>query len=453
MHKLRAFLSRPLFVAHSDQIVVRRGRAVLLVAYGLVLICLVAIPVISLAQSTPLAYLNIAVALLVYSGVIYATRRGHVLRAAIVFNLMNALGPAVSMLTSTSTGTPFYLVFIPLLAAATLPPSAVVVTTIAIWPLLAARYALFSADTMLQRELLSALLILLLTGVVAFVLSLTSESSIRRLKRALAEHSDLNATLEERVHTRTADLEVAEQRRRDTMKGVGHDMGNMLMLMSGSASLAADALERGEIAEAQLFLERFEATTLRLGRVAADLMDSALAETGQLTLQPQALDLAAATEVVLAELDGALARATLTVGVARALAPPAFADPDRIKRVMHNVIGNAIKFTPRGGRIEVSIRAEDDSVVWTCRDTGCGVAAERLHLLGQELLRFDPAASHGMGLGLYTSTHIVQASGGTIGYSSAGVGAGMCVTICLPLAAGDAHSAVELAETAILTGD
>lgn len=434
MAALRALVEQLLFVDHADEIVVRRGRAVLLTAGGLVLICLVAVPVIAVSESTPLGYINIAVALLVYLGVIAATRRGRVLAAAVVFNLMNAAGPAIAMLTLPGPGTPFYLVFIPLLAAATLPPGAVAAAVVATWPLLVARYLIFSADIAVQREVLAAVLILLLTGVVAFVLSLTSEASIRRVKRALAELSELNATLEERVRARTAELAVAEQRRRDTMKGVGHDMGNLLMAMSGSASIATEALERHDLAEARQFLERFESVTLRLGRVAADLVDSALAETGQLTLQPRALDLAAATEAVLAELAGALARGQLAVSVSDAQASPAFADPDRIKRVMHNVIGNAIKYTPRGGRIEITVGAEGGRVVWTCRDTGRGVSPEQLALLGQELRRFDPAASQGVGLGLYTSQQIVLASGGEIAYSSAGAQAGTTVAVWLPAA-------------------
>jgi signal transduction histidine kinase len=406
---------------------------VLLSAYGLLMICLVAVPVLIATRAEPSGFLNIVAALAVYTGVAFAVRRGHVLPAAIVFNLMNALGPAAAMFTSTSLGTPFYLIFILLLAAITLPPGGVAVAGASIAPLLLARYVIFRANPALTQELLSATLVLLLTGVSALIFSLTSASSIRRLKGALSELVELNATLEERVRARTAELAIAEQRRRDTMKGVGHDMGNLLMLMSGSLGMALETLERQDAARALRLLESFEATTLQLSHVAADLVDSALAETGQLTLQPSAFDLAAATQVVLLELDASISVGTLSVAIESSLDRPALVDPDRIRRVMYNIIGNAVKFTPAGGQIAIQIRGEGEHAVWSCQDTGRGVEPEQLRLLGQELARFEPGTHQGMGLGLYTSNQIVRASGGRITYHSPGRGAGLTVTLTLPL--------------------
>lgn len=435
MQNLRSALEPLLVVNHPDEIVVRRGQAVLLSAYGLMLICLIAIPVISVTGPSLINYLNIGVALVVYAAVSVATRRGRVSPAAIVFNLMNALGPAAAMFTSTALGAPFYLIFILLLAAVTLPPRGVVAAGLSIAPLLLARYAIFRDNPAIAQELLSATLVLLLTGVSALTFSLSSEGSIRRLKHALAELTDLNTTLEERVRARTAELAAAEQRRRDTMKGVGHDMGNLLMLMSGSLGIALDAVERQDLERAQRLLESFETTTLQLSHVAADLVDSALAETGQLTLQPAALDLAEATQVVLMELDAAIGRAELSVTLESSLDRPAFADAGRIRRVMFNLIGNAVKFTPPGGQIAIRIAGDGDQAVWICRDSGCGVEPEQLRLLGQELARFEPGERRGMGLGLYTSNQIVRASDGQIAYHSPGRGAGLTVVLTLPLAA------------------
>jgi signal transduction histidine kinase len=438
MQKLRSILAPLLVVAHVDETVVRRGRAVLLAAYGLLLVCIAAVPVLLANRSEIPAFLNVVAALLIYGGVIAATRRGHVLPAAITFNLMNALGPGVSALTNPVPSTPFYLVFIPLLAAATLPPPGVAAASASLVPLLVARYLQFGADSAIAQDTLSAGLVLLLTSVVGIVFSITSESSIRRLSGALADLAELNGTLEARVRDRTAALAAAEQRRRDTMKGVGHDMGNLLMAMSGNVSFALDALDDGDSGAVRHYLDRFEAVTTRLGRVARDLVDSALAETGHLTLQPVPVDLAAATSKVLDELESTIALTGLAVSVSCPRACLAYADPDRVKRVLHNVVGNALKFTPGGGQVTVSIAVHDDRVVWACSDTGCGIEPERLNQLGQELRRFDPDSTQGMGLGLYTSTLIVQASGGEIAYHSEGRGAGTTVSISLPRFAGDA---------------
>jgi signal transduction histidine kinase len=97
------------------------------------------------------------------------------------------------------------------------------------------------------------------------------------------------------------------------------------------------------------------------------------------------------------------------------------ADHPRIGQVLINLGGNALKFTPEGGRVAVSLEVEDDEVRITVADTGIGIAAEHVARLFDKFYQVEPTAtrSHGgAGLGLSIAKALVQAHGGQIGLES-----------------------------------
>lgn len=117
--------------------------------------------------------------------------------------------------------------------------------------------------------------------------------------------------------------------------------------------------------------------------------------------------------------------------------PPVCADPDRVVQILVNLLGNAIRYTPEGGSVEVHVVPRRKSVEVAVTDTGIGIPAEALPYLFERFYRVDPSRSRrsgGSGIGLTISQHLAWAMGGELVASSAGEGAGSTFTLTLPRA-------------------
>jgi signal transduction histidine kinase len=204
-------------------------------------------------------------------------------------------------------------------------------------------------------------------------------------------------------------------------------MGYLEVVLDGSA---------GELAPKQRrFLEVVERNASRLLRLVGDLLVVARADAGRLGLEMSALDLGE----LAAECAQSARPAAGEQGIALELdVEPAelSGDRSRLAEVIDNLVSNALKFTPPGGRVRVSAHVEDGRAVLEVADSGMGIAAaDREHLFerfyrGEAALQ---AAIPGTGLGLAISKMIVEAHGGTIGVSSEeGPGATFRVELPLP---------------------
>lgn len=112
------------------------------------------------------------------------------------------------------------------------------------------------------------------------------------------------------------------------------------------------------------------------------------------------------------------------------------ADRERIDQVLHNLVGNALKFTPAGGSVNVTLVVRDGSAVITVADTGVGLAPELLPRIFDRFWqeeRRGKVTGRGLGLGLFIVRHLVQLHGGTISAESDGPGRGARFTVSLPI--------------------
>ena len=117
-------------------------------------------------------------------------------------------------------------------------------------------------------------------------------------------------------------------------------------------------------------------------------------------------------------------------------APNVMADEDRIGQVLMNLVGNALQYTPSGGRVGISTQNEDGEVRFVITDTGIGIPAEHLPLLFTRFYRVDKSRSRaggGSGIGLTISKYLVEAHGGQIHAKSDGLGKGSTFTFTLPI--------------------
>lgn len=167
-------------------------------------------------------------------------------------------------------------------------------------------------------------------------------------------------------------------------------------------------------------LRRTEESAARLGRFITNLLDEARIESGKLEMSPKLTDLARIAEdtVLFYAPRAKEAGLELTLSPVPGL-PKVWADPDRIEQVLVNLVSNALKFTPRGGRVIVSLNRNpsggEPSVVCAVQDTGVGISKEDL---GRIFKPFERAQSglkaQGAGLGLAIVKHIVELHGGTL---------------------------------------
>lgn len=182
----------------------------------------------------------------------------------------------------------------------------------------------------------------------------------------------------------------------------------------------------------------------RLSALVGDVLDVARIQAGRLKLRPETIDLATlVAHAVETFEEPALARGiALEVAASEPLAVRA--DPARLTQVLFNLVSNAMRFTPDGGRIEVRALAEGAVARIDVADTGIGLERRQIEALFQPFSQVHEDSRGGTGLGLYISRGILAEHGGAIECESEGPGHGTTFSLRLPLLSGleQAHSAV-----------
>ncbi len=239
-------------------------------------------------------------------------------------------------------------------------------------------------------------------------------------------------------------LERDERLRRQMMADIAHELRTPLTVIQGQV----EALLDGVFPLTPEQLAPVHDETILLSRLVTDLRELALAEAGQLTIERRTVDLGdlirravAAVEPVAAEKD-----ITLSLDVPPTL-PPISADADRLRQVLHNLLSNALRHTPAGGRVTISAElapgeeAREQGSTGTplllvsVADTGPGIPAEDLPHVFDRFYRADKSRSRaggGSGLGLTIARYIVEAHGGRI-WAQSQVGEGTRITFTLPI--------------------
>jgi two-component system phosphate regulon sensor histidine kinase PhoR len=222
--------------------------------------------------------------------------------------------------------------------------------------------------------------------------------------------------------------------RRDFVANASHELRTPLTSIRGFV----EALEDGGVDEpptARRFLEKIRSAAERMTALVSDLLELSRLESGE---RPPTWERLAPEEVVdevLAAL-APLAAAKQIEITAQVDAPVFETDRDRLRGVVENLVENAIKYTPSGGHVSVSARADDGSVVFEVADDGPGIAAEHLPRLFERFYRVDKARSRelgGTGLGLSIVKHLVESLGGVVSVTSE-PGQGSRFRVGLPMA-------------------
>lgn len=227
-------------------------------------------------------------------------------------------------------------------------------------------------------------------------------------------------------------LDTTEETRRRLLADVAHEVRTPIATLTAVLEALADGVtEWNEDTHALLTLQ-----AERLKRIARDLDDVSRAEEGRLALdvQPMGLRDLISDAAALARDRYAAKGITLDLAADRT---PIMADPQRVGQILGNLLDNALRHTPPGGRVCVDGSRQGDAAVITVTDTGDGLSPDQLDRVFERFYRADLARSRdaaGAGIGLTISRSLAVAHGGSLTATSPGPGRGACFTLTLPLA-------------------
>ncbi len=226
-------------------------------------------------------------------------------------------------------------------------------------------------------------------------------------------------------------LEDGRRRERDFLMSVGHDLRTPLTTLRGYAeALDAGEVESDDLSRVGGVLRR---QTDRLSRLIEDLTLLSRLEAREFTLRPEPVELSAHVRGLVEAQHGRADEMRVKLETSIAEVGSVDIDPDRIDQIVGNLIDNAMRYTPEGGSVTVSLGGDDGHVVLSVADTGPGIDREDLDHVFERLYvsqRYRPVRPEGSGLGLSIVKELAEAMGGTVAVQSA-LGEGTTVTIRL----------------------
>lgn len=235
-------------------------------------------------------------------------------------------------------------------------------------------------------------------------------------------------------------LDITEARRldrvrRDFIANASHELRTPVAAIAAAAETLIDGAGDDPQARAS-FLRILDRHAHRLSRLTADLLDLSRLEAGYRP-RTEAVAVAAAVQAVAAALAPRAAAKSITITQRLpADLPLLLAEPAAVEQILDNLVDNAIKYTPSGGRIEISAGSDGDLVRISVADSGPGIASEHHARLFERFYRVDEARSRdlgGTGLGLAIVRHLAIAHGGDVAVECP-VGGGSRFTFRLPRA-------------------
>ncbi len=248
----------------------------------------------------------------------------------------------------------------------------------------------------------------------------------------VAGHDEL-AQLAARFNQMAEKLEQVESMRRQLIGDVSHELRTPLTAIKGSM----EGLIDGVLPATAETYEQIHAEADRLNRLVDDLQELSRVEAHAYPLDIRPLDAAAVVRTVTKWLAPQFESRRISLDVQ--LAPgllPVLADEDRLVQVLTNLVGNALQYTPEGGRISITTHSNKGAIEISVRDTGIGIPPEHLAHIFDRFYRVDKSRSRraggGSGIGLTIARALVEAQGGQLRAESEGEERGSTFTLSLP---------------------
>jgi signal transduction histidine kinase/CheY-like chemotaxis protein len=254
---------------------------------------------------------------------------------------------------------------------------------------------------------------------------------ISNLKRMMREREELLAN----EQAARSEAERVSRMKDEFLATLSHELRTPLHAILGwSQLLRAPSTDAQELQQGLMTIERNARVQTQL---IEELLDMSRIISGKVRLDVRNVDLVAVIEHAIESVrPAAEAKRIRLEKVLDPRAGPVTGDPNRLQQVMWNLLSNAMKFTPKGGRVQVFLQRVNSHVEITVSDTGQGIRADFLPHLFTRFTQADSSTTRahgGLGLGLAIVRHLVELHGGAIKAKSAGEGKGATFIVALPL--------------------
>lgn len=233
-----------------------------------------------------------------------------------------------------------------------------------------------------------------------------------------------------------------EREKEEFLSLVTHELKTPLTPLKSVAQLIRLRIRKARVKGRALDVDSLEKNLLmierqvdRMDRLVTDLLEVSRIGRGRFVLDRRPIDLAVTVrDVVQRWRESAPEDSEHTLELAAPASVPITADPARVEQVIANLIGNAVKYSPRGGTVAVRLDATGQEASVTVRDHGIGIPADELARLGREPFFRGRSANGfaGVGVGLYLSRLIAESHDGRLEVASEGEGKGTTVSLVLP---------------------
>ncbi len=264
--------------------------------------------------------------------------------------------------------------------------------------------------------------------------NLSLEEEVRRRSRQIEEaHAQLATQHAQLLHAYERQVEI-DRVKDEFLSLVSHELRTPLAGILGHVRALLDGVA-GDRAEEEGFLRTVLKEGERLHRLVVDLLDLSKMEAGRIRYHFESIPVDDPIRWAISTVKASAAQKQVDVAIVSGLGQAVRGDLDRLTQVVTNVLDNAIRFSPHGGRIEVSARTAGGEVEVAIADRGPGIAPLDLPKVFDKFERIEPPPGHrsGSGLGLAISSSIVQAHGGRMWVESV-LGEGATFRFTIPLA-------------------
>lgn len=247
----------------------------------------------------------------------------------------------------------------------------------------------------------------------------------------------------QQVYEMNARLHQLDKTKDDFVSIASHELRTPMTAIRSYAWMALHRSDMPLSKTLEKYIARILISTERLVNLVNDMLNISRIESGKIEINPEPVNLLSLVKDIMDELYFSKSEEKkIEFIVLEKPVPKVFADPEKLRQVFLNLVGNSLKFTPAGGKITFDFFSDGHTVEISVTDTGVGISKEDVGKLFHKFSRLDnsytaAATSGGTGLGLYISRNLVELMHGKIRASSEGLGKGTTVTVTLPVASAD----------------
>jgi len=272
--------------------------------------------------------------------------------------------------------------------------------------------------------------------VIASVRDISERKSVEDRLRALREQYTAELTIKnEQLEARNLEVERANSQKTEFLASMSHELRTPLHTIIGFSELLTEQLEGPLTEKQQRFVGHILQDARHLLELINEILDISKIESGRLELKRESFDFSQIVEEVLGGVRHQAAAKNISVENKNSFRHSLYADRLRVKEILYNLLNNAVKFTPDGGRVWLESFGERDTLHIAVCDTGIGIPAKEHPSIFEKFYQVGDTTGgvrEGTGLGLPITKHLVELHGGSISVESR-PGAGSRFILTLPL--------------------